>query len=472
MSNTGHTSVVKARIAVAGIHAEANPRHEVRTTRGDYRSLARDALLAHPDFAGLESHHPHLVGGLHLRAPSGGPTARADFETMLDELLSTLAGLGRLDGLLLATHGALAVDDVEDADGQWITAVRALVGARCRIVTVFDPHGTPTARCLSVLDGAVTYRTTPHVDELATKRRGLELIRTLLDAPGPTYLAWSGLPIRVPSERAASSVEPLRSVYPCLEANGAGVWSSDVFIGNGWAPLGRPTMGSFAVGSDEDRVRNHAERIAHQLWTGRRGFDYTIDHGDVAATLARVEDVERGPLVIADSGDNPGGGGTGDRTELLLALVHRECPSSLVAGVVAPRFVAACWAADDDALLKPDFDDGQDVGAFPAARVLRRSEVSTLAGRIAIVRMNHVTIVVVERRSALPDIDDLRALGVDPAAFHVVVVKAGFIPEAYLDDGRQPWLALTSGVTDHRSLRPMLAAPDVPIPRTMVIRRR
>jgi microcystin degradation protein MlrC len=49
-----------------------------------------------------------------------------------------------LDGLLLIMHGAMHVVGLEDAEGDWISAVRQLFGYRFPIAVRYDLHGNVT----------------------------------------------------------------------------------------------------------------------------------------------------------------------------------------------------------------------------------------------------------------------------------------------------------------------------------------
>ncbi|MBA3890253.1 MAG: M81 family metallopeptidase, partial [Gemmatimonadaceae bacterium] len=217
-------AAARPRIAVAGIHGESNPNTPIPMTRADFRHLSARALLHDVGLVGHASEQFELVGAGHLRAPSGGRLTSGTLATVIDELLDALARQGSLDGLLLTSHGALLAEDDDDADATWIEAVRRHVGDERLIVAAFDPHGTPSSRTLACLDGVVTFRTTPHVDQAQTMGRGLALLHRTLRAPSERALTWSGLPLRVPSERAASTVAPLRSAYRALDRHTDTVW--------------------------------------------------------------------------------------------------------------------------------------------------------------------------------------------------------------------------------------------------------
>ena len=48
-------------------------------------------------------------------------------------------------------HGAIFVDDIDDPEGQWIEAVRDVVGEDCIVSVSFDLHGQMTDKIINNL---------------------------------------------------------------------------------------------------------------------------------------------------------------------------------------------------------------------------------------------------------------------------------------------------------------------------------
>ena len=97
--------------------------------------------------------------------------AREAYERLKGEFLHAVVEVGPLDGVYLAMHGAMFVEGMEDAEGDWISTVRAAVGPRCKIAVSYDLHGNVTQGIVDAIDIFSTYRTAPHVDVEATMRR-------------------------------------------------------------------------------------------------------------------------------------------------------------------------------------------------------------------------------------------------------------------------------------------------------------
>ena len=124
------------RIAVGGIHTECSTYSPVLMTADDFRVLRGEDLPAADYFAFLPRPDVELRPLLHARAVPGGPVAAPTYAAFKAEFLDRLRAALPLDGIYLAMHGAMHVDGQEDAEGDWIGAVRDLVGPDTPVAAV------------------------------------------------------------------------------------------------------------------------------------------------------------------------------------------------------------------------------------------------------------------------------------------------------------------------------------------------
>ena len=152
------------RVAVGGIHTESSTFSPLRTTLSDFRVLRGQALLEHPDFAFLRAYGCDFLPTLHARALPGGPVSGETYRVLKQDFLARLEASLPLDGLYLAMHGAMYVAGLDDAEGDWLTAARNVVGDACLIAASYDLHGNLSRRIVDATDLFSAYRTAPHVD--------------------------------------------------------------------------------------------------------------------------------------------------------------------------------------------------------------------------------------------------------------------------------------------------------------------
>ncbi len=69
-----------------------------------------------------------VVEGLSTYAQPAGPTVRAVYETMRDDILADLQAAMPVDVVLLSMHGAMIAQGYDDCEGDLLTRARAIVG--------------------------------------------------------------------------------------------------------------------------------------------------------------------------------------------------------------------------------------------------------------------------------------------------------------------------------------------------------
>ena len=91
-------------------------------------------------------------------------------------------------------HGAVYVEGMEDAEGDWISATRELVGPDCPISVSYDLHGNVSQRIIDAIDMFSTYRTAPHIDVEETMRRSVSMLVNSLQSGIRPGVVWAPIP--------------------------------------------------------------------------------------------------------------------------------------------------------------------------------------------------------------------------------------------------------------------------------------
>ncbi|MDT9165848.1 MlrC C-terminal domain-containing protein, partial [Escherichia coli] len=76
-----------------------------------------------------------------------------------------------------------------------------------------------------------------------------------------------------------------------------------------------------------------AAEIAQSYWNARQDFRFGPVTEPLEAILDIAEKTATSPIILADSGDNPTGGGVGDRADVLAALIKRNWQGALMGGI-------------------------------------------------------------------------------------------------------------------------------------------
>lgn len=440
------------RIAVGGIHTECSTYSPVRMQTEDFRVLRGDALTAHDYFAFLRDYPATAIPLFHARAVPGGPVARATYDAFKAEFLDRLTAALPLDGVYLALHGAMKVDSLWDAEGDWISAVRAVVGPDIPIAVSYDLHGNVSQRIVDQIDIFAAYRTAPHIDVTQTMRAAYAmLIRALKTAQRPGVVRVA-LPLLLPGERSSTDDQPARRLYAALPAlESPTVWRADLMIGYVWADEPRATAAAVVTGTDRRAAQAAAIGIARAFWDARGDFRFGPVTGPLDDMLDLAASTQTRPVILADSGDNPTGGGVGDRADVLKALIARHWQDALVAGITDRPAVLACFAAGIGATLSLRIGASLDptgISVHALSHVLHLDPGHTPADAQAVVRINGITLILAARRRPYHDIADFTRLGLHPAKARLVVVKSGYLSPDLAPLANPNLMALTDGVVN------------------------
>ncbi len=162
----------------------------------------------------------------------------------------------------------------------------------------------------------------------------------------------------------------------------------------------------------------------------------TLQAADAVAEAKRLAGSGR-PVVLADTQDNPGGGGHGDTTELLAELVRQEAKGAVVCLINDAESVATCIAAGVGATVDLSLGGKSDGMPFAcSARVEKLTDgVFTLTGPMgagnpgnvgdtALLDVGGVRVMVASRKMQALDQAILRHVGVEPSACSIIALKS------------------------------------------------
>ena len=356
-------------------------------------------------------------------------------------LLERLARVLPLDGLLLDLHGAMVTDECEDVEGDLLRHVRTIVGPGVPVVANLDYHANITPGMAAACDALIGYDTYPHVDCFD---RGVEAARLIIaSATGkarPTMaLTQVPLLIGLPAQRTTTgAMQEIMSYAHDVEKR-AGVLTVTVSAGFPFADI-RDAGASVAVVTDADPAlaARLSLEIADFMWQQRRRL--VVDLTPLPEAIAFALKSQRGPVVLGDGADNPGGGAPADGTVMLRELVHANVPSAVVAVIADPEAVELAGRAGDgrQATLrvggKTDNLHGETLTLTGKVRWLgQRSYVNkglmltgmrVEMGRVAVLVVNGVEVVLAERRLQPFDAEALRSIGIEPRDKLLVGLKS------------------------------------------------
>ncbi|MCP4380818.1 MAG: M81 family metallopeptidase [Hyphomicrobiales bacterium] len=476
------------RIAIIGLSMEVMIDSPLKTDASAMQIYRRDQIV---------DNHLWLVRGVLERLAEesdvevvpllwattlpGGLVTHETYVAILQETLDVLAANGPFDGIVVANHGALEVEGLDiQADADYLRAVRRVVGDEVPIAVALDLHGQVSSPLLEAATVISALRTAPHRDDRETGYRAAsQLMRVLRNSLRPVSAAVH-IPILVSGEAAVTTQQPGAGLYaqlPALDTR-EGVLEANILVGFAWND--RPWIGMTALvtcEADEQAARRYAAELAETIWQRRNDFVLRMETASLQEGLDRATASPARPVYLSDSGDNTTAGAPGDLTGVLQAVIDRtDLDQVVVAGHTAPKL----------ALRANDLGQGQEIRFVLGEEHIslpgtRKEVVGTIEGcggaletpgyqafhsargAWASIRIGTTLATFHENPIGITTPAHLRAMGIDPTARDVYIVKLGYLHPALDDVAARDILLLTEGVASldfggrdwHRIIRPM-----------------
>ena len=445
------------RIAILGIHLESNAFAPV-TTEADFRAscyFEGEAMLAEAakPAPAMPAEIPGFVEAMNASGPweavpilitatePGGAADAAFIERTLERMRTLLAEAGPLDGIYVSNHGAMVSTTDSDPDGALYALARETVGPKKPVVATVDLHANISQRMFDNADVIISYRTNPHVDRRERGAEAAPILRRLLAGERfeKTFLR---MPISAPTvtlltARGADAemiAEGQRHIGPEL---------SVVSVLGGFAFADAPEAGisilTYGTGSKPKEV---ALKLARHAWAERERFRTRLTPLDeaIARAVAGGRETRLTAVCLADVADNPGGGGRGNTTDILAALLAARADGALLGNFVDPDAAQRCHVAGVGARVHLVLNEGRadahakeipvdlEVLALSDGVVAGRRGVyagrTAHMGKSAAVRIRGLTMVVCSRRIQCADPAFFEHLGIDVGSFSSLTVKS------------------------------------------------
>ena len=383
-------------------------------------------------------------------SPSSYVTRDA-FERIATDLLQDLkqALSQGVDAVYLDLHGAAVAEHADDAEGELLSRVRALIGENMPLVASLDLHANVTKRMLGTADALVAYRTYPHIDMAETGERAAELLQRRLRLGRREALTVHRLPYLISLNAQSTWLQPAKDIYAAIDDIDKAHHSVLSFcMGFAAADFEECAPVLWAYAGEAHQAQAAADAL-HQLAAppAQWRIDFLEAREAVAQALALAAQHTR-PVLIADTQDNPGAGGDSNTTGMLHALLQQGAgqrfPGAVALGLMYhPEVAAKAYAAGVGALIDvvlgvsvTTYSGMSDAPLSARARVVAISDgrcilkgpmmrgMTSQLGHSACLDIEGVLVAVVSGKAQLFDREMLRILGITPEAMKLIVLKS------------------------------------------------
>lgn len=410
--------------------------------------------------------------------PSGFVTRDA-YERVTALILEPLSKVVEdVDAVYLDLHGAMVAEHLEDGEGALLRAVREVAGPDILIVASLDLHANITQEMVDASDFLTAYRTYPHVDMAETGRRAARVLHQIAMENKNPARAFYKPDFLIPLTGSCSLVEPAASIYSEIGKLDPQTGKNEGILGasfaTGFSPADIQECGPaiLVYGATSSLVQQTLDHLKSRIVTSESDFSAPLLTPKEAIERALATQSDTGPIVMADTQDNPGAGGNGDTVGILKALISADITNAVVGVLYDPASAALAHAAGEGAAVSLEL--GAHTGGAPEETpvsgdfsVLRLSDgefdatgpyydgIRLSLGPTALLEISGVKIVVGSKKVQCADQAMFSHLGVDPRQQKIVVVKSSVHFRADFEPIASEVLVVSSpgpNPADHREL--------------------
>lgn len=435
------------RIFIASIATETNTFSPLRTDLRDFQDSFYAEPGQHPSTPTLcsaifpvcrrklaKDKGWTLIEGLATWAEPGGLVSQRTWETLRDQVLDQLEQALPVDAVLLGLHGAMVSQDCADCEGDLLSRVRQRVGPDVFVGATLDPHSHLSRARFESADALVAFKEFPHTDFVETAEQLVDIAsRAILGEVRPRISVFDCRMIEI----FPTSIDPMRGFVDRLrqlERDGEALSISVIhgFMAGDVYDIGAKIM----VVTDDRRASGDrlARRLGMELFSfrGRTRSEFL----DVESAVERALQSDRGPVVIADVWDNPGGGVPGDSTVLLKELLRQKVDNAALATIWDPIAVRTCVSAGEGATLSLRFGSkmapgtGEPVDAVVRVLKVCHDAVQSFGASVVplgdsvTIGLDGIEVILNTVRSQVFNPDIFSNMGIDPAGKAILAVKS------------------------------------------------
>ncbi|MEI6811829.1 MAG: M81 family metallopeptidase [Actinomycetes bacterium] len=441
------------RVIIAELKQESNT-FAPMTTVEDFNGF--HLLYGHDVIEKLQGTNSEIAGFLNVLkakgheaipmmaafAVSGGPLTAEAYKFLTERLYSGIRSAGKIDGVLLALHGAMVSVGESDADGAIIEKVREIVGSDVPIMVTMDLHANITKKKIKNSTTISGFRTCPHIDLIETGERAARMLCGILGGTSNPTMAWQKVPMVTPAckqiDFKPGSYRDLLQETISLDLRGA--IDSSAFTVQPWLDI--PELGYGAIVITENNLslaKELTSQLAQKMWELRSDLiDISLLTPSQAIEIALKK--SSGPVVMSDLADGTGAGSPGDSSAVLAALVAAKPNKRCLVSVCDPEVALLAASVGVGAEISTS------IGAKKSFEFCTPTQITATVirsgvehfrftqkgyngmrvemGLCAVLEIGEIRVLVTSLPAFTTDPEFYRCVGLEPSTAQIVVVKS------------------------------------------------
>jgi microcystin degradation protein MlrC len=264
--------------------------------------------------------------------------SRATFEALVRPLEDAVrAGC---DAVMLDLHGAMVIEDCDDAEGEIVTRIRR-IAPQMPIAVTLDYHTNLSGALVDNATVVTGYKTYPHVDMFDAGMQAAGILVGALDDAIEPVMAWGWKPLLASVMRHAPEDGPSGDILAFarrMEADG-NVLAATLLPSFPHADTPHTGLSAIVVGDARHGGRAHARMVCdHMLamaWERRAEYVFHARplRESVAAAKALGLASPGAPVLLIDHCDNCGSGGAQDVMTVVAEILEQQLDDVAIAPI-------------------------------------------------------------------------------------------------------------------------------------------
>jgi microcystin degradation protein MlrC len=402
-----------------------------------------------------------IVTPVAAEAWPSNKASRATFEQLVRPLEEAVRR--GCDAVFLDLHGAMVIEDCDDAEGEIVRRLRRLAPVLPISVTL-DYHTNLSSELVDNATVITGYKTYPHVDMYDVGKLAGEILVRALDGEVEPVMAWGSRPLLASIMRHAPEDGPSGDIVRYARAaEASGEVLAATFLAS-FPHADTPDTGvSAIVIGDAKRggaaaAKEVCDRMLDIAWERRGEYAFVAPplSESVAQAKALGATTTGGPVLLIDHCDNCGSGGAQDVMAVVAEILRQEIADVAMAPIrdaeSVARMIAAGVGNEVELELGGKIDmpsiglKGEPLHLRGRVRTISDGEFTVTGpmytglamhlGRTAVLETAGAQIVVTERAHEPMDLGVFTHCGIDPRRKKYLMLKsrihyrAGFKPIA------------------------------------------
>jgi len=441
----------KKSIFVGGIWHETNTFSNKKTFMNDFKSyqwlenknLIYKSLDTNTEIGGfldvLNQKKLNVIPSLFAAAVPSGIVTKNTFLKIVKKIINYI-NKDQIDGVALALHGALVVQDIPLPEHFLIRKIKKKLKKNIPIVATFDLHANLSFELFEISDMLIGYDTFPHIDMRERGREAVLHLCEMIKSRKKPKKYFKKLPILTVPQMQSTNESPMKEIMKrvFISEKKHDVASISVVPGFPYSDIKDLGLTVIGYGSNFDVVKVECEEISNLIEISKKKFTPKIlNLQNLEKKLLNFKNLKK-PIIITDPSDNVGGGALGNNTEILEILLKYKLSGTIVIWAPSLReksykenlfnnYVGSNYTYTDNKSLKLN---GNII--FKATNfVYERDELymtgqKVKMGNVLVIKTKfNLKVILTENRVMPFDSKHISVFGIDPNKEDIIVTKSG-----------------------------------------------